>query len=60
MVASLSHLLPVPTYQVPLMTVMKRSLGWKCGLLKWLPAVHLIVGDGPATTTPFVSADQLK
>ena len=27
---------------------------------KDVDAVLLIVGDGPATTTPFVSADQLK
>src|SRR5215475_6833267 len=29
-----SNLLPVATHQVPFTTVMKRSLGWKCGRLK--------------------------
>src|SRR5438045_308492 len=36
-----SNLLPEPTHQVPLITVMKRSLGWKCGRLK-LPGSHLV------------------
>src|SRR5229473_5335166 len=34
-----SNLLPVATHQVPLITVMKRSLGWKCGRLK-LPGLN--------------------
>src|ERR1700754_795541 len=38
-ILSLSALLPVATHQVPLTTVMKRSLGWKCGLLK-LPGLN--------------------
>src|SRR5262249_14966261 len=38
-ILSLSTLLPVATHQVPLTTVMKRSLGWKCGLLK-LPGLN--------------------
>src|SRR5262249_8108756 len=37
-----SNLLPVPTHHVPFSTVMKRSLGWKCGRLK-LPAIHLLM-----------------
>src|SRR5215831_13884255 len=37
-----SNLLPVPTHHVPFSTVMKRSLGWKCGRLK-LPASHLLM-----------------
>src|SRR5215510_2835347 len=38
-ILSLSTLLPVATHHVPLTTVMKRSLGWKCGLLK-LPGLN--------------------
>src|SRR3984893_11328222 len=38
-----SNLLPVPTHHVPLSTVMNRSLGWKCGRLKLLPASHLLI-----------------
>src|SRR3979411_2906152 len=38
-----SNLLPEPTHQVPLSTVMKRSLGWKCGRLKLLPARPLLM-----------------
>src|SRR5436309_4341281 len=34
-----SNLLPVVTHQVPLITVMKRSFGWKCGRLK-LPGLN--------------------
>src|ERR1700750_2917314 len=37
-----SHLAPEPTHHVPEITVIKRSLGWKCGWLKWLPAFHLL------------------
>ena len=38
-----SNLVPVPTHHVPLSTVMKRSLGWKCGRLKLLPASHFTI-----------------
>src|ERR1051326_8751358 len=38
-----SHLRPLPTHQVPCSTVMKRSLGWKCGLLKLFPLSHLFI-----------------
>src|SRR6266853_3124971 len=34
-----SNLLPVATHHVPLITVMKRSFGWKCGRLK-LPGLN--------------------
>ena len=37
----LSAWFPVATHQVPLSTVMKRSFGWKWGLLK-LPGLNLL------------------
>src|SRR5579862_5315011 len=40
-VVSGSNFVPVPTHHVPEITVMYRSLGWKCGRLM-LPACHLV------------------